>query len=158
MSANKRATTGFEMLDAEFKALNHPVGDLLIASRGTAVATGYKPDVTVRDTEGMLRFILESEQKTDRKAFLGALIKAEMYAEEQHASPELVIVMQPANNTTTNQIANHLRPYKEWLARIKGGSLSLMAIHVMSDVDYRLAASSGDVIGSAAFKLRGHVL
>ncbi|WP_028214608.1 hypothetical protein [Paraburkholderia mimosarum] len=157
MSGHKN-NYGVEMLDDEFKAFNHPIGDFVVSSRGTAVATGYKPDVTVRDTGGKLRFILESEHKTDRKAFLGALVKAERYAEEQDASPELVIVMQPASNTTTRQIADHLRPYKEWLTKIKGGNLSLTVIHVMSDVDYRLAASSGDVIGSAAFKLRGHVL
>ncbi|KVE90626.1 hypothetical protein WJ01_01175 [Burkholderia vietnamiensis] len=146
------------MLDSEFKALDHPVGDFVVASRGTTVAVGYKPDVTVRDEEDKLRFILESEQKTDRKAFLGALVKAEMYAEEQGANPELLIVMQPASNTTTQQIANHLRPYKEWLARIKGGNLSLAVIHVLSDNDYKIAASAGDVLGSHAFKLRGHVL
>ncbi|RQT56433.1 hypothetical protein DF043_23555 [Burkholderia cepacia] len=153
-----KSNYGVEMQDGEFKTFNHPVGDLLIASRGTAVSTGYKPDVTVQDTDGKLRFILESEQKTDRKTFLGALIKAEMYAEQQDAHPGLVIVMQPASNTTTRQIANHLRPYKEWLTKIKGGSLSLAVVHVMSDVDYRLAAASGDVIGSAAFNLRGYIL
>ena len=146
------------MRDIEFKALDHPVGDFVIASRGTVVATGYKPDVTVRDAEKKLRFILESEQKTDRKAFLGALVKAEMYAEQEGASPELVIVMQPASNTTTRQIANHLRPYKEWLTRIKGGNLSLTAIQVMSDDDYLTATSSGNVLGSQSFKLYGHAL
>lgn len=146
------------MRDSDFKVMNHPIGDLIVASRGTSVSTGYKPDVTVRDTGGKLRFILESERKTDRKAFLGAVIKAEMYAEQQDASPELVIVMQPAINTTTQQIADHLRPYKDWLMKIKGGKISLAAIHVLSDVDYQTATSAGDVLGSPAFRLRGHVL
>lgn len=59
------------MKDAEFKALNHPVGNNIIVTRGTAVAAGYKPDITITDTNGQLRYILESEQKKDRKAFLG---------------------------------------------------------------------------------------
>src|SRR3546814_19864403 len=78
-----------------------------IAARGREVAPGYKPDVTVRDASGALACILEAEQKTDRKAFLGDLIKAEMYAEQEGANPTLLIVMQPQPNTTTEQIANH---------------------------------------------------
>src|SRR3546814_1446041 len=105
------------MKDAEFKMLNHPISADWIASRGREVAPGYKPDVTVRDASGALAFILEAEQKTDRKAFLGDLIKAEMYAEQEGANPTLLIVMQPQPNTTTEQIANHLRPYGAWLDR-----------------------------------------
>ena len=65
------------MKDSEFKGLGHLVGDLIISSRGTEVARGYKPDVTIVDRSGQVMFILECEQKTDRKAFLGGFIKAE---------------------------------------------------------------------------------
>jgi hypothetical protein len=146
------------MKDAIFKALKHPVGTSTIASSGSAVSPGYKPDITVEDATGALTFILESEQKTDRKAFLGALLKAEVYAELQNARPELIIVMQAFKNTTTKQIADHLRPYKHWLSSKKGGTLSLSAIHVLSDDEYRAAIAASECIGTAAFKHHGHVL
>lgn len=146
------------MKDAEFKALNHPAGNNIIVTRGTAVAAGYKPDITITDTNGQLKYILESEQKTDRKAFLGDLLKAEMHAEQHSASPELVIVMQQFSNTTTKQIADHMSPYKQWLAQKNGGKLNISAIHVLSDVDYLQAIAAGENIGSQAFKKRGHLV
>ncbi len=144
------------MKDSDFKALPHPIGTHIIASSGSAVSTGYKPDITVKDTDGNLKFILESEQKTDRKAFLGDLVKAEMYSEQHKANPELIIVMQILGNTTTKHIADHLRPYKQWLAMKKGGSLNLSAIHVLSDKEYEAAIAAGELIGSLTFKSRGY--
>src|SRR3546814_18158947 len=98
------------MKDSEFKMLNHPISADWIASRGREVAPGYKPDVTVRDASGALAFILEAEQKTDRKEFLGDLIKAEMYAEQEGAKTTLLTVMQPQPKTKTEQIPNHHPP------------------------------------------------
>lgn len=146
------------MKDSEFKNLEHPIGDLIIASRGERVSPGYKPDVTVRDHTGRLRFILESEQKTDRKAFLGDLLKAEMFSEDQDANPELIIVMQTFRNTTTLQIAEHIRPYKQWLARKNGGAIKLSEIHVLSDSEYLDAIRAGEPLGSMPFKRRGHIV
>lgn len=40
------------MKDSEFKRIAHPVGNLVIASRGTTVSQGYKPDITVEDKNG----------------------------------------------------------------------------------------------------------
>ncbi len=82
------------MKDSDFENLNHGIDSLKIATRGSAVCDGYKPDITVVDAKNRLQFSLGSE-KTDRKAFLGDLIKAQKYAEECEASPALVIVMQP---------------------------------------------------------------
>ena len=58
------------MKDSEFKNLSHPIGVNKIDTRGKLCPNGYKPDVTVKDPDGRLVFIIESEQKTDRKAFL----------------------------------------------------------------------------------------
>lgn len=146
------------MNDAEFKNLQHPTCNDKVETRGTAVATGYKPDITVRDETGNLTYILESEQKTDRKAFLGDLLKAEMYAEQQKAKPALVIVMQPQGNTTTKQIASHLAPYIKWLASKQGGSLNLSSVQVLSDTEYGQAVAAQECLGSARFLARGHVL
>jgi hypothetical protein len=146
------------MKDADFKSLSHPIGVNLIASSGSAVSTGYKPDITVKDTNGVLKFILESEQKTDRKAFLGDLLKAEMHAEQHGANPELVIVMSPFRNTTTLQIADHIRPYKMWLEKKNGGALHLSGVQVLSDADYIAAIAAGEQLGSTKFKSRGHIV
>ncbi len=146
------------MNDAKFKALLHPTGKDRVASWGTAVSAGYKPDVIIRDIEERLTFILECEQKTDRKAFLGALLKAELYAEQQRARPTLVIVMQPQANTTTQQIANHLRPYILWLAGKQGGRMNLACVHILSDTEYETAILEGEELASAAFQRRGHLL
>ena len=147
------------MKDATFQACKHQVGKgNKIASRGKAVSKGYKPDVTVEDAKGNLLYILECEQKTDRKAFLGDFIKAEFHAEHKKQHPELIIVMQEFNNTTTQQIAEHLRPYIEWLKSKKGGKLSLSAVQVLSDKEYEQSIKAGKTLGSAAFKKRGHYI
>lgn len=146
------------MKDADFKKLNHPIGTNIIASSGSAVSTGYKPDITVKDINGVLKFIIESEQKTDRKAFLGDLLKAEMHADQQKACPELIIVMQPFENTTTKQIADHLRPYKQWLTQKQNGKLNLSGVHILSDDEYQAAIIAGEVLGSPSFKRRGYIV
>lgn len=147
------------MKDSEFKGLNHPMAHgETVTSSGQTVSPGYKPDITISDQNGLLKYILESEQKADRKAFLGSLLKAEMYAESIPAWPELIIVMQVFSNATTKQIADHIRPYSQWLAMKNGGSLNLSSIQVVSDVEYEAAISAGETLGSAQFKCRGHVV
>lgn len=142
------------MKDSDFKALQHCVGANRIASRGTEVAAGYKPDITVNDANGRLVFILESEQKTDRKAFLGDLVKAEKYAEERQARPTLVVVMQCFDNTTVQQIADHLRPYANWLARRNGGALTLAKVLVISDDEYLKSVQANEPLASGQFQKR----
>jgi hypothetical protein len=146
------------MNDAKFKALLHRTGNDRVVTQGEVVSAGYKPDITIRDIEERLTFILECEQKTDRKAFLGALLKAELYAEQQCARPTLVIVMQPQSNTTTRQISNHLRPYIMWLADKQGGRMNLACVHVISDAEYETAIVEGEQLASVAFQRRGHLL
>ncbi len=146
------------MKDSGFKSLNHQIGVNVIASKGTQVAKGYKPDITIKNSQGQTTFILESEQKTDRKAFLGDLLKAEKYSEEQAASPELIIVMQPFENTTTLQITDHIRPYAQWLSGLKNGKMALSSIQVLSDDEYLDSIASGEIIGSEVFKKRGHIV
>lgn len=147
------------MEDKEFKYLEHQIGKgNKIAARGKAVSKGYKPDVTVADAKGNLLYILECEQKTDRKAFFGDFIKAEFHAEHKRQKPALIIVMQECNNTTTEQIAAHLRPYIEWLKSKGGGQLSLPAVRALSDKERKKSISAGESLGSPAFKKRGHYI
>ena len=146
------------MKDSDFNYLGHLLGDLMIESRGTEVAPGYKPDLTIVDRAGQLMFIVECENKTDRKAFLGDLIKAEKYAEDRKASPTLVIVMEAAPNTTVDQIAKHLKPYAAWLDGLKPQGLNLAEVLVISDDQYLSSVRSNEILGSAAFCARSRVV
>jgi len=140
--------------DDAFKSLLHCLGTHRIASRGNVVARGYKPDLTVSSPDNQLAFIIECEQKTDRKAFLGNLVKAEKYAEDCGAHPVLVIVMQEFSNTTVHQIADHLTPYAVWLARLKGGKLNLSDILLISDQEYQRSLEANELLGSQGFRAR----
>lgn len=147
------------MKDSIFKGLRHPVSNgESVETRGIAVADGYKPDITVTDDSNSVVYILESEQKTDRKAFLGDVIKAEMYAEQNKIRPKLIIVMREFKNTTTQQIAEHLKPYAVWLEQKNEGTLNLSGIQVLSDSEYEEAISARETMGSAEFKDRGHIV
>ena len=143
------------MKDSDFKRLDHQIGTLQIGSCGSAVSAGYKPDVTVVDATGKLMFILESEQKTDRKAFLGDVLKAEKYSEECNATPMLVIVMQQQSNTTVKQIAEHILPYIAWLKGRLNGGMKLSGLLVISDTEYLASVNIKELLGSAAFLKRG---
>ncbi|MBI4023624.1 MAG: hypothetical protein HY360_01500 [Verrucomicrobia bacterium] len=142
------------MKDSEFKQLEHRTPAYHIAVIGREAARGYKPDLTVKNRRGQIVFIVESEQKTDRKAFLGDLVKAEKFAEGKRWHPVLIIVMQPLPNTTVPQIARHLAPYAAWLRRLKGGSLHLSEILVISDDNYQHSVQANEELGSPQFRAR----
>lgn len=146
------------MEDSEFKQMIHQVGNNTISSNGAQVSSGYKPDLTIQNNNGEIVFILESEQKTDRKAFLGDLIKAEKYAQEFNYSPMLIIVMQEFSNTTVSQISNHLQPYLTWISNGFGNNSKIKNILVMSDQEYIQSSSSAEIIGSQEFISRGEIL
>ena len=134
------------------------MGELRIASCGSEVSDGYKPDLTVTDLRGALQFIVECEQKTDRKAFLGDLLKAERYAEECKANPTLVIVMKQADNTKVQQIARQIQSYAHWLHRRISDGLYIPRIVVMSDIEYEQSVQVGEILGSQNFLDRGEVI
>jgi len=140
--------------DAAFKRLPHCLGSYRTASCGGLVGKGYKPDLTVCNSDNQLVFIFECEQTTNRKAFLGDLIKAEKHAEDCGAHPVLIIVMQESDNTTVQQIAGNLTPYAVWLIRLKGGKLNLADILLISDQEYQHSVEANELLGSQGFLLR----
>lgn len=146
------------MRDSDFKKLGHIVGSRATLTCGTMVSEGYKPDVTVTDAEGNLNFILESEQKTDRKAFLGDIIKALKYAAEREATPKLIIVMQPQSNTTIGQISKHLQSYVTWLNEKMGPGFNLSGIFIIEDNAYLASVNAAEPLWSSPFLLRGVTL
>ena len=139
------------MKDADFKALEHPVGRLVISSRGSETSSGYKADLTITDLSGNLLYIFECEQKTDRKAFLGDLLKASRHAHETGTCPTLIVVMQTFTNTTSSQIFKQLVSYADWLSQNLNNGLSLSGIHVMTDEQYKFVVDAKIEIGSFEF-------
>lgn len=151
------------MNDREFKSLAHygqNKGWRKVS--GKELSVGYKPDVVLRDENNAVRVILECENKTDRKAFIGALVKAEHFAQQQqrtvrqdgsdsHPSLELIIVMREFPNTQIESIHKQLSLYASWLRDLRGCNLSLSSIRLMTDESYLLANKSKIKIGSKSF-------
>ncbi len=146
------------MKNSEFRSMNHQVGNYEIATNGSQVSQGYKPDITIKNSNGETIYILESEQKTDRKAFIGDVIKAEKYAQEYNFSPVLVIVMKEFNNTTVKQIADHLKPYVTWLSHIISDGLKLKKVIIISDNCYKKSVGQQEVICSENFLRRAEII
>ena len=146
------------MNDSDFKNMGHQVGNNRIATNGGQVTTGYKPDLTIKNQNNDVVFILESEQKTDRKAFLGDYIKAEKFSQEEDCNPMLIIVMRVFSNTTVQQIANHLEPYLLWFRNGFGNTAKINNILIMSYTEYESSAVANEVNGSQQFNSRGVLL
>lgn len=123
------------MKDSKFKSAIKFHYSNLNCKIGEKIDDGYMPDAVVLTENGEC-LIFESEQKTDRKAFLGSFMKAEIYAEKNQINHHLIIVMREYKNTTVSQVARHLTPYVEWLSNLKSGTLSLKTIQIISDSDF----------------------
>ena len=141
------------MRDSKFKNFDHclKTGDK-IASRGKNIATNgnYRPDIAVKNSSGKIYLILESERKSDRKAFIGAMVHAAKYAAESNLNITLVFVMkETGNQTTVKQISDNIRAYFQWLHSL--GATNLQCVYLISDKDYVTSAKSNEEILSAAF-------
>ena len=144
------------MLDSEFKSFDHKLaqGDV-IASRGTNIASNgnYRPDIAVRNSSGAIHIILESERKSERKAFIGAMVHAAKYAADANSKITLVFVMkETGNQTTVAQVSANIRPYFRWLLTL--GAKQLHRVLLISDVGYDASANEGEEILSAQFSAR----
>jgi hypothetical protein len=145
------------MHETELRSLLESVATDASYTYRQQIASGYKPDVVVRDTDGRLSAIIECETTTSRKAFLGDLLKAEKYASDDGVHPTLLIVLQEKENTTVEQIANHISNYSTWLAGLEGGTLQLRNVLVISDHDFRLAMRRSASIDPEQFRQYCHV-
>jgi hypothetical protein len=123
--------------DKEFKKLSHPIDPRFSITLGTEVTSGYKPDLTGSCPKSRkLKIIIECEQKTDRKALLGSLIKAIKYSHECSCRILFVIVMKETTNTTIDQIYNHIKQYVEWLKKIIKNHFMISKTIIISDCEY----------------------
>lgn len=120
------------MKDSEFKELIRTTFFDATYQLGEQLDDGYKPDAVVLEGENV-SLIFESEQKTDRKAFLGSLVKAQFYACKNNQSPHLIIVMREFENTRVTQMIDHLSLYIDWLMGLSGEGFGLKSVQIISD-------------------------
>lgn len=79
---------------------------------GQELEDGYKPDYVLKNETGYI--ILESENTSSRKTFVGGMIKAAHFLQNEKRG-QLVFVIVPKENTTALAIAKHLKPYLTWI-------------------------------------------
>jgi hypothetical protein len=144
------------MLDSQFKNFAHIVapGDS-VATNGNIIPNsgGYRPDISIKNSSGIIHLILESERKSERKAFIGAMIHAAKYAETLKTPITLVFIMkETGNQTTVKQIADNIRPYFQWVTSL--GAICLNKVFLLSDVAYDNSASAGEMLLSQPFLSR----
>ena len=154
-STQPLAPKGIKLKDSDFKNFPHklPKGSK-IYSRGENISTigNYRPDISIiNNNESYL--ILESESKSDRKAFIGAIVHAFKFADEKKLNINLIIIMkETGNQTTTKQVSNNIKPYYEWLNSI--ANIKLDGVFIISDTEYINSSSNDEILLSENFKKR----
>jgi hypothetical protein len=98
--------------DMIFKKLQHSHKGYNMYLNGQELETGYKPDYVLKKRDSYI--ILESENTSSRKTFVGGLIKAAHFFQHERKG-QLVFVIVPKPNTTVLAIAKHLKPYLNWV-------------------------------------------
>lgn len=155
---------GLEMNDQKFRSMEHrPPEGYVLHTRGDELSVGYKPDLSYSriSSHSSRWIIMEYERKTDRKAYLGDLVKAEKFATECCVFVDLVIVMAERKNTTVDQISNHLAPYLTWLHGYRGVfGFGVDRLFVCSDKEYirHIRIFPQEVMMSDGFLGRGRLL
>ncbi|QHS23453.1 hypothetical protein GWK91_11015 [Virgibacillus sp. MSP4-1] len=138
------------MLDKDFKEFPHITGELKLQTKGSELINGYNPDLIIANQEGKIKYILESEHKTDRKAFLGDVVKAAHYCEVTQTPAKLIVVMKEnEKQTTIEQISNHLKDYFKWLRGL--GVSMLKDVLIITDEEYKKSNTEKEIIGSKPF-------
>ena len=98
--------------DRLFKKLLHTHDGYSMYLNGQELEEGYKPDYVLKNGNEFI--ILESENTSSRKTFVGGMIKAAHYLQNKRKG-RLVFVIVPKENTTAIAISKHLKPYLKWI-------------------------------------------
>lgn len=98
--------------DRLFKSLNHRCKGFELFLNGQSLEPGYKPDVVLRKANNFI--IIESENSSSRKTFVGGMMKAAHFLKDKNKG-KLIFVMVPKKNTTALSLAIHLKPYLKWI-------------------------------------------
>lgn len=98
--------------DKIFKSLSHKCKGYQKFLKGESIEQGYKPDYVLK--KGNDYIILESENSSSRKTFVGGMVKAAHFLRNEKTGT-LVFIIVPKVNTKAISIANHLEVYFNWL-------------------------------------------
>lgn len=98
--------------DKLFKSLSHCCTGYEKFLEGKTIEVGYRPDYVLKKGNDFI--ILESENSSSRKTFVGGLIKAAHYL-QNHKTGILVFIIVPKKNTTAASIARQLKTYFSWI-------------------------------------------
>ncbi len=139
--------------DSAFKGLSHSYQGYGKFSNGTEIMEGYKPDYVLK--EGNRYVILESENNTNRKMFVGCLMKAAYFLRGENTG-FLVIVLHEHDNTSLEQIWKHLVLYFQWIK--KGGLTNMEKVYLIKDEDYRTGDETCLPIDSEVFLRKAKVI
>ena len=115
--------------DRVFKSIEHSFKGYKKYSDGQQVEVGYKPDYVL--VKGNDYIILESENSSSRKMYVGGMIKAAHFLRDNRMGI-LVFVIKPKKNTKVSSIAKHLSPYFKWLE----GRTKLKSVYVIDGAKY----------------------
>ena len=116
------------MKDTAFKNLNHRSSGYEIERISFP---HYKPDVVL--SKGNEYIILESERNSNRKTYIGGLVKACRFMDGDK-SGILVFVMREYENTKATSIQAQLRMYFQWLQSL--GQINLTQVFVITHEQY----------------------
>jgi len=146
------------MLDTEFKNFAHRIPkNSRILSNGQDLVPGYRPDISIQGNDGDVYLILESERKSERKAFIGAMVKASHFAYDNNSPITLVFVMkETGTQTTVKQISSNIKPYFDWLYKL--GSTQLNRVCFISHPAYKDSANNNEILLSKDFLERCIIL
>lgn len=115
--------------DKLFKAITHECKGYNTFLNGGNLEPGYRPDyVLVKENQYI---ILESENSSSRKTFVGGMTKAAHFLQGSKKGI-LIFVIVPKVNTSANAIAKHLKPYLTWL----GDKTNLRDVYVIEAGHY----------------------
>jgi hypothetical protein len=142
------------MYDSEFKNFTHLIGENnKIYSNGQQIYHGYSPDLAISNSNDEIIYLIENERKSDRKAFLGDIMKASYFCEKIQCSATLIIIMKESGNQTTiSQISTHLKEYYLWLKKL--GASYLNNVLIMTDDEYAESVDKQELLGSKEFTTR----
>lgn len=130
--SNTYHSTTIDMIkDLDFKSLNHSCEGYEKYRNGQTLELGYKPDYVLK--RGNEYIILESENSSSRKTFVGGMIKAAHFLTgEKHG--KLIFVIVAKKNTSASSIAKHLQKYFDWISI----NTNLKEIYVIESTAYYL--------------------
>lgn len=122
--------------DKDFKSLKHKSKGYDVFLQGGDAESGYRPDyVLKRDNEYI---ILESENATSRKTFVGGMLKAAHFLTGSNFGI-LIYVITPKENTKVSSIKEQIRIYFDYIREIT----NLQKIYVIEADKYIM---NGDAI------------